>query len=368
MEEYGGVILEHLSEVVKSGQLASGALVVETEKVFQEKQDVAHAVMVANGTIALIGALKSQGLKQGDEVIMPAYSFNATMNTVLEVGAHPVLVDIEADTYNIDPSQVRSAITSRTKAIMPVHLYGRLAPMKEIKDIADEYGLSVIEDAAQAHGAKSEQYGSAGSFGVGGFSFYPTKNIAAPEAGMVTTNDDQAADFVRYWRNQGMGKVRYQYEMPNGINARSSNVAAAFVLPQLIDIENIHKVRERNAGLLTEQLSGIEGIICPENPTEETHAWHQYTIRVVPEVAGFTRDELSESLAESGIGSGVYYPKIMSDYAVYDALKADGVIRTHSTRVAEKLAKQVLSLPVHQYVSVEDVERIGDVTKRMMSN
>lgn len=363
VEDFESEIRAQLDAVFSSGQLASGSLVVEAEEIFKEKQGVDHALMVANGTVALQGALRAHNIGQGDEVIVPAFSFNATLNTVLGAGATAVLVDIDPISFCMDPAEVENAITPSTKAIMPVHLFGHVADMQKLGTLVEDAGITILEDAAQAHGAIG-LHGPAGSFGTAGFSFYPTKNIAAPEAGMITTNSQEVADTVRYWRNQGMGPVRYQYEMPDGTNARSNNVAAAFIIPQLVKLDSIVSARSANAAKLSEGLKDLPGIVIPKDANDR-HAWHQYTIRVQGE-SGFSRDDLAAELAAHGIGSGVYYPRTMSDYPVYDDSKTQGRIRTLDTTHANKAADEVLSLPVHPYVSSEALDSIVEIVKDMV--
>lgn len=362
MAEYGPEIHERIGEIIASGKLASGAVVKEAEDLFATKIGVDHAKMVSNGTTALVAALKSENVGPGDEVIMPAFSFNATLNSVLSVGATAVLADIDPNTYNLDIDKASALINEKTKAIMPVHIFGQAADMDPIVDIAEQASVAIIEDAAQAHGAKDGSR-SAGSFGVAGFSCYPTKNISAPEAGFVTTNDEKKAHYVEVWRNQGMGNVRYDYEIAEGTNARSNNIAAAFVIPQIQGLEHNVERRSKNASALSAGLADTPGITPPFVREEASPVWHQYTIRVEEE-AGISRDELKDELAKNGIGSGVYYPRVMSDYGVYDAYKKVGRITEGEINVARKVVGEVLSLPVHPYVSDQDIQRTIQIINR----
>jgi len=357
MAEYGEEIHRRVGEIIASGQLASGETVKEAESIFAAEIGVDYVKMVNNGTTALIGALKSENIGQGDEVIVPAFSFNATLNSVLSVGATAVLADIDERTFNIDPEKAKQLVTPQTKAIMPVHMFGQAADMEPISQIARQENLSIIEDAAQAHGAK-DKHRSVGGFGVAGFSCYPTKNISAPEAGFVTTNDEQKAHYIEVWRNQGMGKVRYDYELAEGTNARSNNIAAAFLIPQVRDLASNIEKRSENASALTEGLKDVRGITTPHVRNEAKPVWHQYSIMVDKVEAGISRDELKERLNDEGIGSGVYYPRVMSDYSVYGEYKNTGRIVEGDLSIARKIVNEVLSLPVHPYVTEENIENI----------
>lgn len=358
MAEFGPEIEGLVHEAISTGRLAQGPLVERTEAEFASMHGVDHARMVNNGTTALEASLRAVGVGEGDEVIVPAYSFNATLNSVLRVGATAVFADIRPEDFNIDPDSTEALVTDRTKAIMPVHLYGQMADMDPLQAIADEHGLAIVEDAAQAHGARYKD-ASVGSYGIAGFSFYPTKNIAAPEAGIVTTNDDTLAQYVSEWRNQGMGKERYQYTMAEGTNARSNDIAAAFVLPQLKAMPKTMERRRANAKQLQEGLAEVPGIVVPQELEGRKHVWHQFTVRVLS-AAGVTRDELVADLQSKGVGVGVYYPRIMRDYPVYDN---NSQVGRQAVPQAEQTTREVMSLPVHPYVTENDLQFIVDSIK-----
>lgn len=346
-------------EVLRSGQVAAGQYVERLEEQFAEIHQVRHAVAVNNGTTALIAAMKALDLQPGDEVITTPFTFVATLNAILDAGATARFADI-GDDFNIDPAAVQNLINDRTKALMPVHLYGLPAQMDLLTDLADAADLAIIEDAAQAVGA-SFRGQMVGSFGIGCFSLYATKNISTGEGGMVTTDDDEIADRLRVMRNQGM-RQRYQYEMA-GNNYRLTNLAAALGIPQLDRIDQLIEARNRNADRLRAGLAGIEGLMPPLAATSDrTHVQHQFTIRVL-ESAPVSRDEFVEALAERDVGSGIYYPKVVFDYDCYRA--HPGVVQDHVPR-AMTAAEQVVSLPVHQHLTTDEIDRVIEAVGEVM--
>ena len=235
--------LAAVTEVLASGMLAQGRKVAELEAAWAEFCGVRHAVAVANGTLALMSIFSGIGLEPGDEVITVSHTFAATANAILYTGATPVFIDIEPDTYLIDAKRIEAAITPRTRAICPVHLFGLVADMDMIQAIADRHGLAVVEDACQAHGATFRGR-KAGSFGHGAFSLYATKNMTTAEGGFITTNDDKLADWLRLYRNQGM-RARYQFEML-GYNFRLTDLAAAIGLAQLAKLSGTRRAASRS--------------------------------------------------------------------------------------------------------------------------
>ena len=338
-------------EVLRSGQLAQGAYVERFERQFAELHGVKHAIAVNNGTTSLVVAMEALGIGPGDEVITSPFTFVATLNAILEAGATARFADIGPD-FNLDAALVDGLVTDRTKAIMPVHLYGLMADMDPIMATAAAHRLAVVEDAAQAVAA-SYRGKRAGSFGVGSFSLYATKNLNTGEGGVVTTDDDGIADRVRLLRNQGM-RQRYQYEVA-GHNYRLTNLAAAVGLPQLERIEQITAVRQRNAAILTEGLAGITGLHLPaQPPAGRTHVYHQYTVRIGSD-APVTRDQFVTALTERGVGCGIYYPKVVFDYDCYR--NHPGVV-TDPVPHAFAAAAEVVSLPVHPFLSDDDLVTI----------
>jgi dTDP-4-amino-4,6-dideoxygalactose transaminase len=331
-------------EVLDSGMLAQGPKVAKLEERFAELCGVKHAIATSSGTTALHIALLANGIGPGDEVITSPFTFIASANSILFAGARPVFADIDEKTFNIAPEQVEKAITPHTKAIMPVHLYGHVCDMQALQQIAEKYGLKIIEDAAQAVGATCGEK-VAGSFGTGAFSLYATKNVMSGEGGMITTDDDTIAEQCRMLRNHGM-KRRYYHDML-GYNFRMSDLHAAIGLAQLDRLTEFTEKRRANAAYFNTQ---IESVITPQVKEEYGHVWHQYTIRVD---GGRDRDAAVKQLNEAGIGTGIFYPVPAHKQAYMRE-----IIGHVSLPVAEKLAQEVISLPVHPQLTQADLEKI----------
>jgi dTDP-4-amino-4,6-dideoxygalactose transaminase len=346
-------------QVLRSGMLAQGRVVEELEAEFARLHGVSHAVAVNNGTTALVVALEALGIGPGDEVITSPFTFIATLNAIVQAGATARFADIGPD-FNIDPAALGPLIGERTRAILPVHLYGYMADMTAIAPLAAQHGLAIVEDAAQAVGS-SHHGRAAGSFGTGCFSLYATKNICTGEGGVVTTDDDEVADRLRLLRNQGM-RERYQYEIA-GHNYRLTDLAAAVGLPQLRRLDQISSTRAANAAVLSDGLAGIPGLVLPVAPTRErTHVYHQYTVRVTDQ-AVLTRDQLVSGLHERGVGCGIYYPRLVHDYDCYrhhDAVVAD------PTPSAARVVQEVVSLPVHQHLNPSELDQIVTAVRDLM--
>jgi dTDP-4-amino-4,6-dideoxygalactose transaminase len=288
-----------VTEVLESGMIAQGRRVKELEDAWAEFVGVRHAIAVGNGTLALMAIFAGIGLEPGDEVITVSHTFAATANAILSTGATPVFVDIEPDTYLIDAKKIERAITPRTRAICPVHLFGLVADMDMIRAIADRHGLIVVEDACQAHGAAFRNR-MAGSFGHGAFSLYATKNMTTAEGGFITTSDDALADWLRLYRNQGM-RARYQFEML-GYNFRMTDLAAAIGLAQFAKLARNTARRQAIAARYDEAFGELP-IGLPITPDGRTHVFHQYTLDV-----GGARDAIVAELREAGVGADIYYP------------------------------------------------------------
>lgn len=327
--------------VMKSGFLAQGPEVAGFEAEFAHAVDGRECVAVNSGTSALLLALLALGISAGDEVIVPSFTFAATANAVRLAGGRPVFVDIDPATFCIDPNRIRDALTARTRAIVPVHLYGHPADMTRIGAIADQHGLLVVEDAAQAHLA--EWHGKkVGSFGDAGcFSFYPTKNMTAGEGGMVSVAHSAIARQVRLLRNQGM-EQRYQNEVV-GFNNRMSDIHAAIGRVQL---RRLHTWTLRRQAIAARFDAELVNVVKPEVAKPATHVYHQYTIRV----QDGSRDEFAAELANRGVGTGVYYP---TPVHLLPSFGED--LELPQTMQA---AQEVLSLPVHPSLSERDIERI----------
>lgn len=343
-------------EVLESGQLVQGAKVSEFEESFAAFQGVKHAIATTNGTTALTTALIAAGIEPGDEVIIPTFSFVATATSILSANAVPVFVDVEAETFCINPDLIESVITTKTKAIMPVHLYGHPANMPEIAAIAKKHNLKIIEDAAQAHGAKINGEGI-GGWGAAAFSFYATKNMMTGEGGIVTTNDDDLAARARMVRNHGMN-TQYYHEII-GFNFRMTNLLAAIGVAQLEKLPQWNENRIRNAQYFSENITTVR---TPTTREGYHHVFHQYTV-IAPE--GADRDAMIKRLNERGIGVRVYYPLPIHCQPVFYQQRESGDtcvcghgLSCSSLPVSSDLSKRVFSLPVHPALSQEDLERI----------
>jgi perosamine synthetase len=341
--------------VMSTGGLAQGPKVAELEAEFAEFIGTKNAVAVNSGTAALHAALLAYGVGPGDEVITSSFSFIASGNSVLYTGARPVFVDVAGD-FNIDCDLIESAINEKTKAIMPVHLFGQPCDMDRIMALAAKYGLAVVEDTCQSHGAEFKGK-KAGAFGAGCFSFYPTKNMTTGEGGMITTDDDNVAEQCRLIRAHGM-KVRY-YHDTLGYNYRMTDLGAAIGVVQLGKLDSYNKRRGENAARLTVGIAGIPGLITPDIGPDRSHVFHQYTVRVTSNF-NITRDDLVAKLAEKGIGSGVYYPVPIHKQKVYSDLGYDV-----SLPVTEQFAAEVLSLPVHPLADSADIDYIVKTIKEL---
>jgi dTDP-4-amino-4,6-dideoxygalactose transaminase len=340
--------------VLESGQLAQGSVVSEFEQGFADYCGARYGIATTNGTTALHVALLAHEIGQGDEVITVPFTFIASANSILYVGAKPVFVDIDPDSFNIDVDQIEAAITPHTKAIMPVDLYGNPAEMSRIQEIAARHGLAIIEDAAQAHGAE-ENGKRMGSWGTGCFSFYPTKNITTGEGGMVTTSDDCIADRARLLRAHGM-RVRYYHEML-GYNFRMTNIHAAIGLAQLPKLEAFNERRIANAAYLSEHLPK-EKVKVPVVRLDTRHVFHQYTVRVLPPL---DRDKVREQLAARGVGTEVYYPVPVHRQQLY----LDLGYGDQSFPESERAAREVVSLPVHPGLTQQDLETIVEAVEAL---
>jgi len=341
--------IEAVIAVLKSGILAQGNKVEEFEEAFAEFSGTRYAVAVNSGTAALHIALLTHGIGEEDEVITSPFTFISTANSILFTGAKPVFADIEDETFNIGPDSIAQKITPRTKAIMPVHLYGQSCDMRSLMKIADEHGLIVIEDACQAHGAEYDG-NKVGSFGTGCFSFYPTKNMTTGEGGMITTNDKDIAEKARIIRNHGQ-KERYFHEIL-GYNYRMTDFVAAIGYCQLRKLEQFNQKRTGNAKILTEGLDEIRGLIPPYVKPNVKHVFHQYTVRVTNDF-GISREELMVKLINKGVATKIYYPLPIHKQPLYQKLGYNDYLPN-----SEKAATEVLSLPVHPSLARGELDYI----------
>lgn len=347
-EEIGEEIKWAIQKVLDRGDFILGSELNDFESEFAEYCGTRHALGCASGTDALILACKTLGIGRGDEVIVPAMTFIATAFGVRLAGAKPVLVDVNPDNGLIDASKIERAITSRTKAILPVHLYGQVAPMRAINDIAKFHGLYVIEDAAQAHGAVQEGK-RAGSFGdIGCFSFYPGKNLGAyGDGGAVVFNDDAIGDRFSLLRNLG-SKRKFHHEI-EGFNSRLDTMQAAVLRIKLRYLDRWNESRRSIAHRYTEKLSGFGAVQLTTCSEGSVH--HLYVIRLKE------RDRILESLQQAGIGAGLHYPLALHEHPALGQLGYSGGDFT----VAKDWARQGLSLPLYPELSLSDQNRVVNV-------
>ncbi|RZD37965.1 MAG: aminotransferase DegT [Methanobacteriota archaeon] len=332
---------EAVDRVLQSGIIAQGPEVAKFEDEFAKMCGVKYAVATSNGTTAGHLVMIASGISPGDEVITTPFTFFATASVIIMAGAKPVFVDVEEDGFCLDPNQVESAITEKTKAIQPVHLYGELADMPSLVEISDKNNLVLIEDSAQAHSADSWE-GKAGSFGnAGWFSFYPTKNMTTSEGGIITTNSEGLSSHCKVLRAHGM-TAQYQHT-EFGYNYRMTDISAAIGRVQLTKLDKFNSRRREIADKYNTSLSKYVKI--PEN--RRGHVFHQYTILCNQ------RDELKEHLSQKGVGSGIYYPTLLYNYAPMSEFEAD-------CPNAKRLTELSLSLPVHPGLSDSDVSKVID--------
>lgn len=347
--------------VLASNHLTQGERVATFERRFAELCHVREAVAVSSGTAALHLALLAHNIGPGDEVITTSFGFAAAANVILLVGATPVFVDIEPDTYTLDPIQVERALTRRTKAILPMHLFGHPSDMKTLEQIAEAYSLVLIEGASQAHAAAIDGR-LVGSFGTGCFSFYATKNMTTGEGGMVTTNDPSIAEQVRLLRNQG--QEAHYYHIALGYNMRLTELQAALGIVQLGKLESFTQRRIANATFLTERLKAV--VQTPIVRSGYRHVYQQYTIRVPA-----NRNEWAERLHTRGIETAIQYPFPIHQQPFYHRMSSRFYVLSPGRRshvkggnptahlpATELAAQQVLSLPVHPALSEEDLSMI----------
>jgi perosamine synthetase len=347
--QLGREVEDLVLSVLRSGHLAQGPMVERFEALCTTMAGTAHAIAVSNGTVALDAALNVLDIGPGQEVITSPFTFSATINAILRSGASVRFADI-GDDFTIDPAAVAALIGPATTAIMPVHLYGLPADMTALMSLAASHRLAVVEDAAQAHGADVGGR-RAGSYGVGCFSFYATKNVTSGEGGCVTTDDAMLAERLRVARNQGM-RGRYDYAMI-GQNWRMTDVAAAIAIPQMEHLDQINASRRANAAALTSLLGGSSSILTPRTPAGRGHVWHQYTVLVDP---GIDRDRVVTAMSTAGVDTGVYYPSLVWDH---DAYRDHPRVHRDDTPIAADVARRCLSLPVHPGLTPGDIERVA---------
>lgn len=336
-------------KVLSSGNLSQGILVERFENKFSNMVGTKFAVATSNGTSALFLSLLALNIGNGDEVITSPFTFIATANSILHTGAVPVFVDIDPETFNINPGAIEEKITNKTKAIMPVHLYGLPAHMPEIIKIAKKHNLFIIEDACQSPGASIDNK-MVGSFGnMGCFSFYPTKNITTGEGGMITTNNPYLSKKLKLLRNHGM-KERYKYILP-GYNFRMTDLQASIGLVQIDKLGALNNKRIKNADFYKKNLKSVSFQKIPDG---YKHVFHQFTIRVPKQ-----REKLQKKITAQGIQTVVYYPTPLHKINFFKGKK-------YILSESEKASNQVLSIPVHPLLSITDLEKVADTINKIL--
>lgn len=341
---------EAAEEIFSSTRYVLGPHVSELEQKIASYTGTNYAIGVASGTDALYLALKASGVGPGDEVITTPFTFFATVEAILYCQAKPVFVDIEDKTFNIDPSRIEGSITEKTKAIVPVHLYGYPCNMQEIMGIAQKHNIAVIEDAAQSFGADINGQKTGGFGKAGCFSFYPSKNLGCyGDGGMIVTSDSSLNDDIRALRNHGSSQTYVHDRI--GVNSRLDEIQAGILLIKFKRIDEYNNRRRKNAALYNELLKGV--VRCPSEKEGYRHVYHQYTIRCS------VRDDLQDILRKEDISSVIYYPIPMH---LQEAVRSLGYTEGDFP-VAEKAAREVLSLPMYPELKKEDIERICTVIR-----
>ncbi len=342
-------------DILEKGAFIGGPHVEAFEREWAGYCGTSEAIGVCSGTDALRFALLACGVRPGDEVITPPHTFVATWEAIVQSGARPVPADVDPETCNLDPAQIERRITVRTRAILPVHLYGRPACMDAICDIAATHGLAVIEDAAQAHGASSRGR-KTGSLGrAGSFSFYPSKNLGAcGEAGAVTTDNADVARTVRMLRDHGQ-EEKNLHEI-GGYNGRLDAIQAAILRIKLRRLDAWNLRRRALAALYSECLAGIPGLALPSDDADATQVYHLYVVQT------FKRDELRESLRQNGIATGLHYPLPVHLQKAFRFLG----YKTGDFPVSERMASEVLSLPLYPELEAEKVEFICEMARSFL--
>jgi dTDP-4-amino-4,6-dideoxygalactose transaminase len=332
--------------VLRSGQYVLGPEVEAFEHEAADFLGVAHAIGLNSGTDALVIGLRALGIEPGDEVVTSSFSFFATAEAISLIGAIPVFADIEAEGFNLDPQSVESVITERTRALLPVHLFGRPATMRQINQLADRHGLQVLEDCAQSFGARLDGAATGSLADAGAFSFYPTKNLGGiGDGGLLTTDSQAVAETARMLRNHGE-RSRYNNEML-GYNSRLDAMQAALLRVKLGHIDSANEGRRQAAVRYGKMLAELPGVLAPQ--VIPGHVFHQYTIRIT----GGQRDLVRERLDAAGIGTMVYYPIPIHRLPVYEA-----EYRDLELPVTEQVADQVLSIPIWPEIEGPTQERV----------
>ena len=357
--------IDAASEVLKSGILTEksgrGPRTLEFEKEFAKYVGAKHAVAMMSGTAALHAALAIAGVKSGDEVVVPSFTFHATAEAVLMCGAEPVFADIDAETFTVTAETVEAVMSRNTKALLPVHLYGLPVDLNPIRKLAHERGVTLIEDAAQAHGAEynGSRIGSLGDMTC--FSFYAGKNMTTGEGGMITTNDDDHSEKLRMIRTHG--EHRPYWPVMVGNNYRMNELLAAIGLVQLRKLPGFLEKRRQNAHFLSEKIGVLGKVIPPKEPDNRKHAWYLYTLRLRGANAG-KRNKVVEKLRSKNVEAAVYYESPLHLLPLYRERSSASRRPLPET---EKACRQVFSLPIHPRLAETELEYVFDTLKRVLT-
>jgi dTDP-4-amino-4,6-dideoxygalactose transaminase len=344
-------------DVLKSGAFVLGPEVQKFEAEVARYLGVKHAIGLNSGTDALFIGLRAMGVEPGHEVITTAFSFFATAESIELIGAKAVFVDIDPKTFNLDVSQIEKKITPRTRAILPVHLYGQAADMDPILELAKKHKLKVLEDVAQAFGCQYKERRVGGIGDAGAHSFYPTKNLGAyGDGGMLTTNDDEIARNIRVLRDHG--SPRKYHHVTVGYNSRLDSLQASILRVKMNHIDAWNDARRTAAAHYAKALAGIPGLTTPVEAPYSRHVYHQYTVRI----AGGKRDHVRDALQQEGISSMIYYPEAMHQSPYFDARsRQEG--EYWAKPLAEQACREVLSLPIGPRLGGDDIERVAAAIK-----
>ncbi|MGQ4912273.1 MAG: DegT/DnrJ/EryC1/StrS family aminotransferase [Candidatus Thorarchaeota archaeon] len=365
--------IEAVKKVLQSGMLAEGKVSREFERQFADYVGTKFATVTSNGTTALSTALEAMGIEPGDEVITSPFTFIASANTIAMIGAIPVFVDIDIDTYNIDPDRIEEAITEKTKAIMPVHIFGMPSDMKRIMEISEKHDLLVLEDACQAHGAEIDGK-KIGSWGhAAAFSFYATKNIMTGEGGMITTDDEELYDRMLMVKNHGRGKQGGYSHFRIGYNNRMMDLIAAIGLEQMKRFSQIVKTRHATGKMYDKFFAEFEEIVPQKEPSGYKSGYHLYAPKLYSD--RLTRDEMVEALRKEGVGSRAVYALPCHKQDTYLTIQnwrwAKYVDYPDYSKVslpnAEEVGARHFDIPVHPSLTEEEKEHIREAFRKILA-
>lgn len=358
--DLGDEEIEAVVEVLESGYLRQGERTAEFEEMFAEKMDASHAIAVSSGTAALHMAYLTL-INEGDEVLVPSFSHISTASMVDFAGGTPIFCDIDERRFTIDLDSAANQITPGTEAIVPVHLFGNACDIDAVTDFADEHGLSIVWDCAQAHRTRYQGKDVGSYDDIATYSFYPTKNMTTSEGGMIVTNCDEIDRVCRLLRSHWQTDKYYHPDV--GFNYRMTDIAAAIGIQQLKKLDEFNRKRRENATFLTRFLKDVDGIVTPLVPDGIEHTFHQYTILIEPDEIGRSRDEFSSELETEGVESAVHYPRPIHEQPAFEA-----VARNLSLPVSEDLSDRILSLPVHPWLEQQHLEQIVDGVRRTVEH